>query len=244
MWERDDIANSIGVPVLASVSVERPTDAAGWTRLLEDYKPGAVGAWQLRTALRQLGFIGTTADSGVGVSVAVLTFSSDSKALALGPQLAVFAASQGIATVLALSSQQDSNVTAALRTACARPASGSSSQLGHLQIAVADDESIDRLPGAELIIAVAVIDADKPEIAHTVRTTATVLGVSAAAATAEQMARAAVVAAADGREITGILIADPEPTDRSSGRIPRPRPAQPARRRQARSAGITTEIRR
>ena len=42
------------------------------------------------------------------------------------------------------------------------------------------------------------------------RTTATVLGVSAGAATAEQLARVAVVAAADGREITGILVADPD----------------------------------
>jgi capsular polysaccharide biosynthesis protein len=244
LWERDDIANSIGVPVLAAVSVDRPSDAAGWTRLLEEYKPGAVDAWQLRTALRQLGITGTTADNGVGVSIAVLTFSSDAKALALGPQLAVFAASQGIATVLALSSQQDPNVTAALRTACAMPASGPSRRLGHLQIAVATDEGIDRLPDAELIIAIAVIDADKPEIARAVRANATVLGVSAAAATAEQLARAAVVAAADGREMSGILVADPEPTDRSSGRLPRSRPSQPARRRQARSAGITTEIRR
>ena len=244
LWERDDIANSIGIPVLASVSVDHPSDAAGWTRLLEEYKPAAVDAWQLRTALRQLGITGTTADNGVGVSVAVLTFSSDAKALALGPQLAVFAASQGIATVLALSSQQDPNVTAALRTACAMPASGSSRRLGHLQIAVADDEGIDRLPDAELIIAIAVTDPDKPEIARAVRANATVLGVSAAGATAEQLARAAVVAAADGREISGILVADPEPTDRSSGRIPRSRPSQPARRRQARSAGITTEIRR
>jgi capsular polysaccharide biosynthesis protein len=244
LWERDDIANSIGVPVLASVPVGRPPDAAGWTRLLENYKPGAVDAWQLRTALRQLGITGTTTDSGVGVSVAVLSFSSDPKALALGPQLAVFAASQGIATVLALSSQQDPNVTAALRTACAMPPSRSSRRPGQLRIAVSDDEGSHGQPDPALIIAIVVIDADRPEIAPAVRTTATVLGVSAAAATTEQLARVAVVAAADGREITGFLVADPEPADRSSGRIPRPRPSQPARRRQARSVGIATEIRR
>ena len=53
--ERDEIANSIGIPVLASVPVGHPSDAAGWTKLLEDYKPAAVHAWQLRNALQQLG---------------------------------------------------------------------------------------------------------------------------------------------------------------------------------------------
>ena len=52
------------------------------------------------------------------------------------------------------------------------------------------------------------------------RTTATVLGVSAGAATAEQLARVAVSAAVDGREIVGILVADPEPADNTTGRIP------------------------
>jgi capsular polysaccharide biosynthesis protein len=242
LWERGDIANSIGVPVLASVPVGRPSDAAGWTRLLEDYKPGAVDAWQLRTALRQLGITGTTTDTGEGVSVAVLSLSSDPKALALGPQLALFAASQGIDTVLALSSKQDPNVTAALRTACAVPPSRPSRRPDFLRIAVSDDEGLDGRPDPTLMIAIVVIDADKPEIARAVRTTATVLGVSAAAATTEQLARVAVVAAADGREITGFLVADPESADRSSGRIPRP--PQPARHRQPRSMGIATEIRR
>ena len=32
--ERDEIADSIGIPVLASISVGHPSDAAGWVRLL------------------------------------------------------------------------------------------------------------------------------------------------------------------------------------------------------------------
>ena len=53
--ERDEIADSIGVPVLAAVPVAHPRDAAGWIRILEDYKPGAVHALQLRKALHYLG---------------------------------------------------------------------------------------------------------------------------------------------------------------------------------------------
>jgi hypothetical protein len=77
----------------------------------------------------------------------------------------------------------------------------------------------------------------------TLRTSATVIGVSAGAASAEQLARAAVVAAADGREVTGILVADPDEDDQTTGRIPHL--ARPVRRRMPnRLRGIVTEIRR
>ena len=72
--------------------------------------------------------------------------------------------------------------------------------------------------------------------------TATVLGVSAGAATAEQLARVAVSAAADGREIAGILVADPDSADHTTGRIPQlARPGQ--HRMPTRMTGMTTEIR-
>jgi hypothetical protein len=74
------------------------------------------------------------------------------------------------------------------------------------------------------------------------RTGAAVLAVSAGAVTAEQLARAAVCAAVDGRDVVGILVADPERTDRSTGRIPRL--VQPTRRKMpTRLNGFSTEIR-
>ena len=53
--ERDEIANAIGVPVLASIPVHHPSDAGRWSKLIEEYEPSTVHAWQLRTALRYLG---------------------------------------------------------------------------------------------------------------------------------------------------------------------------------------------
>ncbi len=247
---RDDIANSIGIPVLSSVPVGHPSDAAGWTRLMEDYKPAAVDAWQLRTALRELGMtehnllsrLPYNGDGG-GFSLAVLSLSSDPRALALGPQLAVFAASQGISTALVIGPQQDTNATAALRTACAVPPPPSSKRPNLLRVTVSDDGDVAGQADAALIIVVAAVDGQEPEIPPVMRTTATVIGVSAAAATAEQLAHVAVVAGADGREVTGILVADPESTDRTNGRIPPP--VQPTRRkRSTRPEGIATEIRR
>jgi hypothetical protein len=81
-----------------------------------------------------------------------------------------------------------------------------------------------------------------PRDTRDLRTTV-VLGVSGGGATAEQLARVAVSAAVDGRDITGILVSDPEREDRTTGRIPRL--AAPTRRRlPTRLTGITTEIRR
>ena len=248
--ERDEIANSIGIPVLSSVPVGHPSDAAGWTTLMEDYKPTAVDAWQLHTALQQLGMtehnlLGRPPHNGGGggFSLAVLSLSCDPRALALGPQLAVFAASQGIPTALVIGPQQDTNATAGLRTAGAVPPSASSKRPNLLRVTVSDEGNVVGQADAALIVVVVVVDDQAPEIPHTMRTTATVIGVSAAAATAEQLARVAVIAAADGREISGILVADPESTDRTNGRIPRPvRPTH--RKLSTRLEGIATEIRR
>ena len=119
--ERDEIADSIGVPVLASVHVSRPVKPAAWAKLLDGYQPAPADAWRLRKVLRELGHSGPTGAGLIppdGSSVAVLSLSGDRKALALGPQLAAFAASEGIPVTLVLDSRQDAKVTAALRAAC------------------------------------------------------------------------------------------------------------------------------
>jgi len=62
-------------------------------------------------------------------------------------------------------------------------------------------------------------------------------------ATAEELARVAMSAAVSGRDIAGILVADPEPTDRTTGRVAR-LPRATHRRLPTRLMGITTEIKR
>jgi hypothetical protein len=105
---------------------------------------------------------------------------------------------------------------------------------------VSDQHSIDRLPGAALTVVVAVVDADAPRVDATMRATATILGVSAGAATAEQLARVAASTADDGREIAGILVADPDPADHTTGRLPQlTRPAH--RKAPTRVTGAPTE---
>src|SRR5208283_3932873 len=130
---------------------------------------------------------------------------------------AVFATSLGIPTALVIGPQQDENAAATLRTACTVPLPTSQNGRGRLRIAVCDANDFDRLPSAMLTVVVAVVDGHTPRMPETMRTTTTVLGVSAGAATAEQLARTAVSAAIDGREIIGLLVANPDPADTTTG---------------------------
>jgi len=238
--ERDDIADAIGVPVLASFPVHHPSDAKGWAKLLDEYTPGAVSAWGLRKALHHLGL--TDAKGGNGASLAILSLSTDRGALSLGPQLAVYTASLGIRTELVISPQQGVTTTATLQAACAVPPSAQSKRSSRLRVSVRDHGRVDQQKTASLTVAAAVVDTQTPQVADTMQTTVTVLGVSAGVATAEQLARVAVSAAGDGRQIAGILVADPEATDHTTGRLPQLAPSS-HRRLPTRMTGTTTETR-
>jgi hypothetical protein len=141
---------------------------------------------------------------------------------------------------------------ATLRTACAAPSPESSARPSQLRVAVSSRGDADGRPRTALTVVVVVVDSQTPEMAGTMSTHATVLGVSAGAATTEQLARVATSVAADGREVGGILVADPEPTDRTTGRIPQPprpqqaqqQPQQPQQRVPTRLKETATEIRR
>ena len=249
--ERDAIASSIAAPVLASVPVSQPTDAASWVRLIDEYEPEPVDAWRLSRLLQQ--FLVMDAQvidgrRGGRSSVTVLSLSSDPSALALGPQLAAFAAAQGIPTALVVGPQQDVNVTATLRTACAASAQSASAsaqpgnrRLKPLRLVAVDDANLGQLRAGFLVV-VTVIDGKDPHVPDTLRTAATVLGVSAGNATAEELARVAAAAAAAGHEILGILVANPQPDDQTTGRVPRLAPAL-RRPLPTRVNGAPTEIR-
>jgi capsular polysaccharide biosynthesis protein len=239
--ERDEIADAMRLPVLASIPVRHPSNAAGWTKLLDDYRPGVISAWSMRKALEYLGL--ADIEAGRDVSLAVVSLSSDRGALALGPQLAVCAATLGIPTELVIGHFDDADVAAALRSACAASPPAQSRRSNRLRVSVGDRGSIDGQMNSALTIVVTVVDARDPQLAGTIRTNATVLGVSAGAATAEQLARVAVSAAADRRQIAGILVADPEKTDQTTGHLPElVRPAE--RRKPTRMTGASTGTRR
>ncbi len=215
--QRDLMADAIGVPVMASISVRHPTDTARWSRLLDDYEPSTADAFRLRSALDELGLTEiTSAESGAGSSLTVLSFSFDQRALALGPQLAAFAASLGVRTALVIGPEPDTKTATALRATT----SPSSRRSGQLQVTSTETDNLEQQPDAALTVVVAVVDGRTSQLAHLIRTDAMVLGVSAGAATTEQLARIAASAAADDRRVAGILVADPDPADPTTGRLP------------------------
>ncbi len=77
---------------------------AGWSALLESYQVTPVESWALRQVLR--GLVPAKGQSRVAgrldhpQSLTVVSLSGDEQGLAIGPQLAAFAASLGIATRL------------------------------------------------------------------------------------------------------------------------------------------------
>ena len=218
---RDDLANSIGVPVLASLPVGHPANAQDWARLLDSYEPSAVHAWRLRKALQHLNVAGLNlAENRKGESsaVAVVTLANDPRALALGPQLAVFAASLGIPTALAIAASHDPEAINALKAACVGWWQGEDHRC--LRIAVLGEDGPDLPSDIVLTVVVAVVDGADQRPVDAMGATATLLGVSAGGATAEQLAGLAMSSAAAGREVIGLLVADPDPSDRTTGRIP------------------------
>jgi capsular polysaccharide biosynthesis protein len=177
---RDEIADAVGLPVLASVSSYRATDVSDWTYLLEHYSPTAVEAWSLRKTLHHLGL---DVKGGGQLSLTVISFAGDDKALPLGPQLAALATSIGISTSIVVDTHQEP-------------------------------------PGkVALDIHLVVVDRDAPHLAGTTRTTNTIVALSAGMVTAEELARLAVAAAADDRLIDGLVVTDPDPSDRTIGRV-------------------------
>jgi hypothetical protein len=238
---RDDIANAIGVPVLASLPVSHPANAQDWAKLLETYQPAAVHGWRLRKTLQHLNVSGinlTGTRQGEAPVVAVTTLTSDPRALALGPQLAAYAASLGIPTALAIGPSQDQELTVALRTACA----GWQGTRGHLQAVDLEGDRRDMPADVALTVLVAAVDGTEPRPLDGLPVTATLIGVSAGRATAEQLASAAIRVAGGGREVVGLLVADPDQSDRTTGRIPQlPRPVP---RTPTRLTGMTTEVSR
>lgn len=241
--QRDEIANSIAVPVLASIPVERPADPAAWARLLEEYEPDPTHAYRLSKLMRQLG-VGDHDTGGTrakALSLTVLSLASDPAALALGPQLAAFASAHEIPTALVVGPQQDMNVTASLRTTCAAGAQATSGHRKPLQLLVTEDDLIGQV-GVAFTVVVVVIDGQDPRVPPMAPTAATMLGVSAGGATADELARVATAAAVGGRDIYGILVANPDPGDQTIGRVPRLPPVQHAL--PTRVNGLTTEIRR
>jgi len=212
---RDDIADAVGSPVLAAIRSRPQRSVAGWSTLLEAYQATPVESWALRQVLRGLvpadrrGQARATGRVDHPQTLTVVSLAGDNRGLAIGPQLAAFAASLGIVTRLVptVGHVRAPNLWAACavdRDGAARP--------GLFVGAVPSTDKVD------LTIYLVVVERVHPYLGDTPATEATLLTVGAATATDQELARVAVAVDDAGRRIDGVVVADPDQSDKTSGR--------------------------
>jgi capsular polysaccharide biosynthesis protein len=225
---RDDIADAIGVPVLASLNAPRRAGPREIGELLERPDPSAVDAWNLRRALRYLG----AGEGDIRLGLAVVSLPDDPAAVLVGPIIARFAASVSIPTTLVVSTHD--RVAAPLRAAA------HSFHSTNPNMHFIDSDDLDGVGNdARLLVAVGVHKAGEasPDGIQALR--ATILAVSSNVATADQLAELAIAAADADRPVIGIVVANPEIDDTTTGRFPQP--ARPATAIPRRVTGTTKD---
>ena len=269
---RDDLADAVGSSLLAVVRGRPQGSVAGWLALFETYEAPAEEAWAFRQVLRALAgppdardpaWTGTKRAPGRVEhprSLTVIALSGDERAVAVGPQLAVFAASLGITTRFVAATRHDS--VASLCAACAtdrglklrsglvldagtegavpgqdasprptgdsltRPLNGRGTRESRLHEAPGDYSVGYLLRGmtdaahyeADLTIVFAIADRKEPSLLDVPPTAATMLAISPGVGTREELARLAVAVDDAGRRIDGVVVSDPDPADRTTGR--------------------------
>jgi hypothetical protein len=212
---RDEIADAVGSPVLAAVRSRPQRSAAGWLTLLENYTATPIESWAFRQVLRGLLPADRTADPRVAgkvdhpESITVVSLSGDVRGLAVGVQLAAFAASIGIVTRMVTAVGHDRAAT--LWAACATDRAASPRR----RLFVGGEPDRQKI---DLTIILAVADRRQPDLGNAPTAAATILSVAAANATEQELARVAVAIDDTGRRIDGVVVADPDRADRTSGR--------------------------
>ncbi len=220
---RDDIADAVGSPVVASLPTRARDTVAGWVALLRDHTPTSVEAWTWRQALRQL--TPTAAPAGSGPqrdkdratrpsTITVVSLSADPRGLAAGPLLAAYAANAGLRTHLLPAQRHEA--AAALWAACAHVGQEGEARPG-LSVDVHPlEEQVD------LTVVLVVLDRRDPELVDVPTDSLIVLALSAGSATADELARVAMAVDEAGGRIHGVVVTDPDNLDRSSGRLLQP----------------------
>lgn len=220
---RDEIATSVGIPVVASLRARPPRSAGAWAELLRSYEPDSADGWGLRQLIHALvPDAGKEWPSDDPFVLVVLSVSGDSGGLAIGPQIASFAASNGIPTQLFAAQQHESATP--LWAACSGPLRRDD------RPALSVTTVPDSLARVDISVRLVVLDRDTPDPDATVVAGGTaLLAVSSASVTRRNLADAVVAADQVGLTVQGIIVANPDPLDRTTGRLaPLERPGSPA----------------
>jgi RNA polymerase-binding transcription factor DksA len=210
---RDEIADAIGSPVLAAVPSHPQGSVAGWLTLFDTYESTPVESWAFRQLLRGVApadhKLKSRGAEDHPQSLTVVSLSGDGRGVAIGPQLAAFASSHGVVTHLVATAGPER--AAALWAACAAERKAPARPALHVG-------DVPEKVMTDLTIIMVVVDRKQPDLADVPATEATILAVAAGSATEQELARVALAVDDAGRRIDGIVVADPDRTDSTSGR--------------------------
>ncbi len=203
---RDEIARAAGAPVIASLDAPSCTLTSAWRDFLEG-QPRATHEWTLRHILQSLRSVGGQRSVQ---RIRVISFAGDSPALTTGPRLALHAAA--------------SDIPAALGPE--HPLEPGDSSLEPLWAAFTGAEPVGRgLPltigqkqgddDPQLFVSILIFGdtSDIPSSPDTVN----LLSISSNVVTADELAQLALKAVDGGRALDGIVLVNPEPSDKTSG---------------------------
>lgn len=214
---RDEVAQAAGLPVLASLAVRPPKRVDHWRDLLQRWTPSASERLVLRQAFIKLRYLSVQTPT----NLTVVTLPGDVAALAVAVKLAAYSADVGISTGVVITIRD--RAAARLRSACvvaSTSRAGARPNLWTLD-GTHDVEALDVKAGgsADLTVTVATVEEDMLSLPSWRSPTTTVLAVSSGFATSDTIA-ATVLACADREHpITGIVLANPETEDHTTGTL-------------------------
>jgi capsular polysaccharide biosynthesis protein len=219
--QRDEIARAAGVPVLASVVSVRRNKSEDLLGLLEHFEPCVSDKASFRKLLDELGVPGRSSHAAAGPSqngssshphgVDVLAFvlAGDEKAVAAAAGFPAFAATLGLRVALLVGGSSPSTHQLAIACAARDP----------LDPGTAPD-------GVALAVTLEIVDpvtldvADiEPPAPTSDRDVSALLIVSAGYAKAEEIEVVALASEHHGRPLAGVVVAGPEPSDKTSGQL-------------------------
>ncbi len=198
---RRDVESTLGLPVLASLTATACSSPTDWEAVLTGSNRDSIDSWNLRNLLSHVRHSTTSP-----ASVHVISFVEDRPAVAVGPALAAYSASRGLSTSLHTGGRpelEDLRAAASMadRTRTADP---------RLSVSGGD-------PGGdrEIDVAVGLVGSDREGVDEGRPPLRSVMAVSSGFATADDVARMALTIEDRGGTVLGLVMVNPDPSDRT-----------------------------
>ncbi len=220
---RDEIAQAVGAPVLLAMALPRRFQDADCRVVYTQWAPSAIDSYSLRQALVRLQSLSLQPPS----DLVLVALPGDQAAVFLALHVAVFAARSGVPTVLRVPAKDEACTR--LRAACRSAAERNASACPDLTVLTLEDSGNEEsskddfsTSPSRLTVTLLIPGNGQLEAPTLAPVTLWAVIVSSGFATREELASAALTCLDGGHPISGVLVANPDPADRTIGHFPEP----------------------